>query len=50
MYHLDAWAHNEFGAAALGDVRRTERLVQLASVLGANRVPRCPRPATTRPP
>lgn len=29
------WAENEFGEAALGDVRRTARLVQLASILGA---------------
>lgn len=29
------WAENEFGDADLGDVRRTARLVQLASVLGA---------------
>lgn len=30
-----SWAEAEFGAAALGDVRRTQRLVQLATVLGA---------------
>lgn len=29
------WAEDEFGAADLGDVRRTARLVQLATVLGA---------------
>jgi hypothetical protein len=29
------WAEEEFGAADLGDVRRNARLVQLASVLGA---------------
>ena len=29
------WAEDEFGAADLGDVRRNARLVQLASVLGA---------------
>lgn len=29
------WAEDEFGEADLGDVRRTARLVQLASVLGA---------------
>lgn len=34
-YHLDTWAQDEFGAAELGDVRRTERLVHLASRLGA---------------
>jgi hypothetical protein len=30
-----SWAEEEFGAAELGDVRRTARLVQLASALGA---------------
>jgi hypothetical protein len=30
-----SWAEEEFGAAELGDVRRTRRLVQLASALGA---------------
>ena len=30
-----SWAEEEFGDAALGDVRRTARLIQLASVLGA---------------
>src|SRR5690242_8410080 len=29
------WAEDEFGDADLGDVRRDARLVQLASVLGA---------------
>jgi len=29
------WAVAEFGAAVLGDARRTERLVRLAGVLGA---------------
>jgi len=29
------WAEQEFGAAELGDVRRTARLLQLASALGA---------------
>src|SRR6266496_4206610 len=29
------WAEEEFGEADLGDVRRNARLVQLASVLGA---------------
>ena len=34
--HPDAsWAEDEFGDADLGDVRRTARLVQLATVLGA---------------
>ena len=30
-----SWAEEEFGAADLGDVRRTARLVQLATMLGA---------------
>ena len=30
-----AWAAHEFGAAALGDLRRTVRLLQLATALGA---------------
>jgi hypothetical protein len=29
------WAEDEFGDADLGDVRRNARLVQLATVLGA---------------
>ena len=29
------WAEEEFGDAVLGDVRRTARLVQLATALGA---------------
>jgi hypothetical protein len=29
------WAEDEFGDADLGDVRRTARLVQLATMLGA---------------
>ncbi|MEO7912230.1 MAG: transposase, partial [Roseiflexaceae bacterium] len=29
------WALDEFGGADLGDVRRTARLVQLATMLGA---------------
>jgi hypothetical protein len=32
---LEDWAAQEFGAVALGDARRTARLVQLAGVLGA---------------
>ena len=35
VYHIDAWADTEFGQADLGDARRTARLVQLATVLGA---------------
>jgi hypothetical protein len=31
----ETWAEEEFGEAALGDVRRTARLIQLATVLGA---------------
>ena len=34
-YRIEEWAVTEFGEAALGDARRTERLVHLASVLGA---------------
>ncbi|MDP6175274.1 MAG: IS4 family transposase, partial [Rhodospirillales bacterium] len=42
---LDAetWAHNEFGAAALGDQRRTQRLVQAAQAKGEK--PGCSWPA-----
>jgi hypothetical protein len=28
------WAINEFGAALLGDRRRTDRLIEVATVLG----------------
>jgi hypothetical protein len=35
MYRVDLWAEEEFGDADLGDVRRTERLKHLATVLGA---------------
>jgi len=31
---LDSWAEEEFGTAALGDVRRTKRLIELAHVFG----------------
>jgi hypothetical protein len=34
-YRIEEWAMTEFGEAALGDDRRTARLVHLASVLGA---------------
>lgn len=34
-YRLEEWAVTEFGGAALGDARRTARLVHLASVLAA---------------
>jgi hypothetical protein len=35
MVEPATWAEEEFGAAELGDVRRTARLVELARVLGA---------------
>lgn len=35
MLAIATWAEDEFGDAELGDARRTARLVQLASVLGA---------------
>ena len=35
QYRLEEWAVTEFGEAHLGDARRTERLVQLASLLGS---------------
>ena len=44
------WAENEFGDADLGDVRRNARLVQLATMLGAQPKPVCRLPAMTRPP
>lgn len=34
-YRVEEWAVTEFGDAALGDARRTARLVHLASVLGS---------------
>ena len=34
--NAEAWAVETFGAAELGDVRRTERLVKIASALGEN--------------
>ena len=43
-----SWAEEEFGAAELGDVRRTARLVQLASVLGAQ--PQASLPQATEDP
>jgi hypothetical protein len=42
------WAEEEFGAAELGDVRRTARLVQLASALGAQ--PQASLPQATEDP
>lgn len=43
-----ALAEEEFGAAALGDVRRTARLVQLAAALGAQ--PQASVPQATETP
>ena len=31
---MDSWAEEEFGAAKLGDIRRTRRLIELAHVFG----------------
>jgi hypothetical protein len=31
---MDSWAEEEFGAAALGDARRTKRLIDLAHAFG----------------
>src|SRR6266508_2125777 len=31
---MDSWAEEEFGAAALGDARRTKRLIALADTFG----------------
>jgi hypothetical protein len=36
LQNAEAWAVETFGAAELGDVRRTERLVKIASALGEN--------------
>ena len=38
------WAEAEFGEADLGDVRRTARLVQLATMLGAQPTASLPPP------
>jgi hypothetical protein len=35
MYEETTWAEEEFGAAEMGDVRRTQRLVELTEALGA---------------
>jgi hypothetical protein len=47
-----AWAESEFGAAEVGDARRTARLVQLATVLGdhpsASLPDACADPATLK--
>jgi hypothetical protein len=36
LQNAEAWAVETFGAAELGDVRRTDRLVKIASALGEN--------------
>ena len=33
LQHAEKWAINTFGAAALGDPRRTDRLIKVASAL-----------------
>jgi hypothetical protein len=48
MDESPTWAEEEFGAAALGDVRRTARLVQLAAALGAQ--PQASVPQATETP
>src|SRR3989440_1247595 len=46
LQNAEAWAVETFGAAELGDVRRTDRLVKLASALGEN--PSVSLPASMR--
>lgn len=48
MYHDASWAEDEFGDADLGDVRRNARLLQLATVLGAQ--PNASLPEATNDP
>ena len=36
MPHAEEWAVKTFGAAELGDLRRTDRLIKVASALAAN--------------
>jgi len=36
MPHVEEWAVKTFGAAELGDLRRTDRLIKVASALAAN--------------
>jgi hypothetical protein len=36
LQHAEKWAVNTFGAAELGDPRRTDRLVKVASALASN--------------
>src|SRR5947207_13614822 len=46
LQNPEEWAVETFGAAELGDVRRTERLVKIASALGEN--PSVSLPASMR--
>ncbi len=46
LQNPEEWAVETFGAAELGDVRRTDRLVKLASALGEN--PSISLPASMR--
>jgi hypothetical protein len=46
LQNPEEWAVETFGAAELGDVRRTDRLVKLASALGEN--PSVSLPASMR--
>jgi hypothetical protein len=48
VYRVDSWADEEFGDADLGDLRRTERLKHLATVLMAQ--PSASIPAATQEP
>ncbi len=36
LQHAEEWAVKTFGAAELGDPRRTDRLIKVASALAAN--------------
>ncbi len=36
LQHAEQWAIHTFGAAELGDPRRTDRLVKVASALASN--------------
>jgi Transposase DNA-binding len=36
LQHAEKWAINTFGAAELGDSRRTDRLIKVASALASN--------------
>src|SRR5215469_12893517 len=46
LQNAEVWAVETFGAAELGDVRRTDRLVKVASALGEN--PSVSLPASMR--